>query len=555
MKLPDIDTDEESKTALSALPLILKGNSSAANSGYYDYWLPKYPSLLTVIALDTLFTLIVAVVVVSCVMGIVRKRAQLREERDKLGRIIQLHFWENEEKICQLLQIINKMRETIIFREVTELHLLAFKYRHENRIIGQKPMKENLPTSFEGTLPNTQPVFDTLMAIKKVERLFDALAVELPCKGRCPPNITRAFSSHLFNISQGTCAVWSNHKGKLIISLLQYFAGRGAADRFSSYLISDDDLESMIVARVPYAGQLCLKVDHFVLMEVDISSDLKIDIRNKIRYIDTTFSKNSRLLLIKEKQMMEAYYMAREICLKNNFIQNKNYFPDIVSKVGEASKVGDCVIFLRHLLRLMCTAQNIRKLESDDKFFQFLMQLHEALYSWSDTQTMLEVIERSRSNIYSYLRGLTAEQILMDKEFTKAKLEHVEKELYRHLNYLTVKQVHDEREKRNPLRRADTDPKMRSMDSETSVYTMAMSASSFLMKRQASQEKGDLDCLHQQSIDQSSLLSGSSMYATAASLSSVNENIPLMGTPNKGLRLERQQSPLSDVSDYLETAV
>lgn len=528
----------------------------------YSYWLPQYPSLLTVIALDTLLTLIFAAILVSCVLSTVRRWSRLREERDKLGHIIQKHFWDCEEQFVQLLQIINKMRETVIFREVTELHLLGYKYRNENRFFGHVSLKENLPSVFETNLPNTQPAFNTLLTMKKVERLFDSLAVQLPCVGRCPPNVARAFSSHLYNIAQTTNILWSSHNARLLQCIIQYFAGHTAAERFASSLISDDELESLITARVPYAGQLCLKSDHFVLKEVDISNDLKIDMRNKIRYIDTALAKNGRILQMKEKNVIESYYMAREICLKNNFIQNKNYFPDIVSKVGEASKVGECVVFLRHLLRLMCASKNIRKLESDDKFFQFLMQLHEALYTWSDTHTMLEVIERSRNNIFSYLRGLTMEQILMDKEFTKAKLEHVEKELYRHLNYLTVKQVQEERDKRHPLRRADTDPKMRSMDSESSVYTMAMSASSFMMRRQLSQDRPDreMELMHQPaSIDQSSLLSGSSMYATAASLSSVNENIPLMGrsppTPNKVLELERQQSPISDGSDFLETAV
>ena len=71
----------------------------------------------------------------------------------------------------------------------------------------------------------------------------------------------------------------------------------------------------------------------------------------------------------------------------------------------------------------------------------FPFQLHEALYNWSDVNSMAEILERIRGNILCYLRGLTLEQMLLDKEFTKAKLEHLEKELYRHLNYLTLRQV------------------------------------------------------------------------------------------------------------------
>jgi hypothetical protein len=185
---------------------------------------------------------------------------------------------------------------------------------------------------------------------------------------------------------------------------------------------------------------------------------------------------------------------------------------------------------------------------------------------------MLEVIERSRTNIVCYIRGLTIEQILLDKEFTKAKLEQVEKELYRHLSYLTLKQVHHDKTRRQILTRGDTDPRsMRSVDSETSIYTMAMSTSSFMMRRQATldqygekardldqlQQQGSVDLPsgsihHQASLDQSSLLSSSSLYATAASLSS-NE---VAGFPSpKAGPSQEPGSPKSTDSEFFETAV
>ena len=166
------------------------------------------------------------------------------------------------------------------------------------------------------------------------------------------------------------------------------------------------------------------------------------------------------------------------------------------------------------------------------------MQLHEALYTWSDTSTIVEILEWIRGNIYSYLRGLTIEQMLIDKEFTKAKLEHFEKELYRHLNYLTLRQVKQEKiccQMPHSSMSAKTGD-IRPAESDTSIYTLALSTSAYAMQRMALVEGAEapvrhhtLEMMHQQcSLDQSSIVSGSSMYATAMSLSSAAETQPLM---------------------------
>ena len=411
-----------------------------------------------------------------------------------------------------------------------------------------------------------------VQVMKKLERLFESLVLQLPCHGKCPDNVASAFSGTLHMLAYSTALLWCDSKGRMVRNLVHYFVGRSSAERIDSTLIGDDELESLVLARLPYVSQLHLNADHFVMREVDITNDLKIDLRNKIRYVDTVLAKNSSMLHAKEKNLIESYYTAREICVKNSFIQNKNYVQDIVSKVGEPSKVGECVILLRHLLRVMCTSRNIKKLELDDKFFQFLMHLHEALYSWSDTSTMVEVIERSRCNIFAYLRGITVDQMLIDKEFTKAKLEHIEKELYRHLNHLTLRQVQREKDKRGHgiLIRGDSESRnLRPVESESSIYTMAMSASSFAVQRQQSLDHsrlGDLDLMHHQlSMDQSSIVSGSSMYATAASISS-GENAPLIACSPPSPR--SQESPkhhpdcadentslVEDPNEFYETAV
>ena len=413
--------------------------------------------------------------------------------------------------------------------------------------------------------------------------MFEMLSMQLPCEGKCPLVIASAFGPTVFNIALRTALLWNESRAHMIKNIVHYFAGRSAVDSFDDNLLLNDELESLVLARVPYAKALYLNDDHFVLSDVEISSELRMDLRNKIRYIDTMLAKRSKMLYSKEKSLIEAYYSAREICIKNNFVANKNFLPDIVNRAGEANKVDDAVLLLKHLLRIMCCHKNMKKMETDDRFFQFLMQLHEALYTWADTGTMVEVLERIRSNIVCYLRGLTVEQMLLDKELTKAKLEHFERELYRHLNYLTMRQL--------SLGRGRPLSELHPAESESSIYTMAMSASTFMMQRQPSMQRQtpseqmpsprqhDMDMLHnQKSLDQSSIVSGSSVYAPAMSVCSGQENMPLLQQrsvtpanspleaqspmkarspmlPSHSLDRNQQAPPLIECNEYYETAV
>lgn len=418
--------------------------------------------------------------------------------------MLYFHVCEQKTRIIAFpFQIVTHMRQSSIFREVTEMHVFAYKFRMENGVYGPKEFEEDTSHATRLRQVELASMSLTMSTVRRIERLFDMLTLQLPCEGKCPQNITAAFGNTVYTLGQNTAHIWSDHKGRQICKLVHYFAGRGAAERFDSSLISDEELESIVMARVPYVGQLYLNDDHFVLQDVAISSDLKADLKNKIRYVDTVLAKNKHNLQPREKNIIEAYYCARELCVKNSFIQNKSQFPDIVSKVGESSKLTECVVYLRHLLRIMCMGKHLKKVEGDDKFFQFLMQLHEALYTWADTSSMAEILERVRGNILCYLRGLTLEQMLIDKEFTKAKLEHLEKELYRHLNYLTLRQVQQERLRRQPGA-GESEMRLRQVGSESSIYTMAMSASSFLMHRQASQDLpernrlAELQLMHQQ---------------------------------------------------------
>ncbi len=514
-------------------------------------------TLLILLGIDTLITLVAAGAIATCIMWIAGRRSRRREERNKLANIIRLYYWESEDKIAVVLQVLARLRKTVVYRDVTELHVLAYKYRCQQGVYGDTEDMQMINASFIAR-PSAAMPFITIL--HKVEHLFDSLALQLPCQGKCSKKVMTTLGSTIFSLARSMALLWNDAKIHSVRRLVKYFVGSAGVEQFDQYIVSDEELETLVLSRVPYVSQLYLQDDRFVLRDVDIHNELKLDLRNKIRYVDTKLSRGEKLDQNKEKSLLDAYNNARDICLQNNFIHNKNNLPDLAAKNGEANKLGDCVALLRHLLRVMCISKHLRKLEGDDKFFQFLMHLHESLYTWTDASAMMEVIERSRTNIYTYLRGLTAEQILMDREFTKAKLEHVERELYRHVSYLTHKMVQQDKVRRQRFQqsRAEQDAKLRSVDSESSIYTMAMSASSFAMKRQVSQDMVDGTCPQGEPDllpDRASLISSSSMYATAASLCSGTETTPLMFGNSLDLGNQHSIPNSLNSNDFFETAV
>jgi hypothetical protein len=339
-------------------------------------WHPKDPPLITLLAIDTVVTIVTACVLGSCILWLWKRRLRKKEERDKLGTIVRTYYWDEEEKISMVLRVLAQMKQNFIFREVTELHLLSYMLRCDEGVYGQQDKVPDLEHRLRQPFGSN---LNVMSIIKKIERFFEALALQLSCTGRCSRNVAAVVASTVLTLSHTTTLLWSDEKSRLIGSIVHYFVGRHAAENFMRNVVCDEDLECIVLARVPYVTQLYLNEDHFVLRDVEISTDLKIDIRNKIRFIDTVLAKNEKKLQSKEKNLIESYYAARELCLKTGYIHNKTHLPDIVTKVGEASKVSECVIYLRHLLRILSIPKLLRKMENEEKFFLFLMQLHEAL--------------------------------------------------------------------------------------------------------------------------------------------------------------------------------
>ncbi|CAD5119724.1 DgyrCDS8319 [Dimorphilus gyrociliatus] len=427
----------------------------------------------------------------------ISRKIQLRHERERICSLMHRLYWLHEEDISTSLFVLNKMRESYLFDRVSELLVFSHKYRtHGMEIVAVE--------SDLSCLPPKRNFNKLLLTVRKVERLFEALTMELPCGNNgVDGSISSAVGGTILMLALATSTLWCDSRAKMIRRLIHYLCGRGAAIRYERETIGDKNLAAC-VETLQYVDYLTLVDDHFVLGDAHISPILKGDLRNKIRYVDTVLASwTERRKGMANKEMLEAYYSARDICIRENIITSKANFPDIVEKVSDNSKTPECIKGLRHLLRKMTTPPNITKLENDEKFFQLIMHTHDALYTWHDNRSMLDIIERVRSNIYACLKGLSIDALLIDKELSKAKLEQLERELYKHLNYLTLKQV--QRERRHYPADSTTLP---TAESESSIYTIAPS--------------GPLNSTKpcNKYVDESSIISSGSLYATAQSITS-----------------------------------
>ena len=500
-----------------------------------------------IVLVNCVATILCACAMTCWVVTLLEGRRQRRELRDKVGNIVSTQYWPVEGEVSRLLRDVETMRSVILFRDVTAFDVLAYKYRFRR----QPPdyAAQNSSSSFELRAPSA------LQTLRQVERLLDSLALQVPVRGRCPDRVVTPFGRTLCGLASTTAAVWSDEQAPTVSRLVRFFGGVEAAAGFDAARASDVTLEQRVESRIPYVDALRLSGDHFVLADVELTSDIGVfNVRAKVRYIDERLTEpNVRLLAASHwRQTLGVYRTACDLCVSAGLIQTRSVLPDFTLETAtDDARVGDCVIALRHLVRLMCGVQdNANRLSSDDQFFRFLAALHDVVYGWNNgaaSSSMLACIERSRANIMAYTRALTVDQIFIAPDLTRAVLERAEAELYRHLDYLTVRRVRmsrrietaDQRRGEGPSVLSGTSTAVSEVrqleegtlhpgDSESSIYTMAASYMSpprrTAVATAASPKRFD-PALSGSSAERMSLLSGaSSMYATAASLSSATND-------------------------------
>jgi len=484
------------------------------------------------------------------VVALLEGRRRRQELRDKVGHIVSSQYWPVEGEVSRLLHVVETLRSATLFRDITAFDVLAYKYRFRHQPSFDDPVAPNL--GLPGSEPRLPSAFDTL---KRVERLLDSLALQVPVRGRCPDRVATPFGRTFCGLASATAAVWSDDQAPTISRLVRFFGGAAAAGEFDAARASDVTLEQRVESRVPYVDALRLFGDHFVLADVELSSDVgAFDVRAKVRFIDERLTEpDARVLAARHwRQTLDVYRSACDLCVGAGLVQTRSTLPDFtVETASDDSRVGECVVVLRHLVRLMCgVEQNTNRLGSDDQFLRFLAELHDVVYGWNNgtaSSSMMACIERSRANIMAYARALTTDQIFIEPDLTRAVLEGVETELHRHLDYLTVRRVRMTRTTQTVDQERGEGPSVSGTsaaasesrqleegmlhpgDSETSIYTMAASYMSPPRGRPstavfASPKRYD-PAVGGTSAERMSLLSGaSSMYTTAASLSSATND-------------------------------
>ena len=519
------------------------------------------PDFWAIVIVDTSLTLLGGCVILLATLWLLNRQSKRREERDKLLAIVRANYWNNEEEI---LCVLKQMSSTAMFNHVTEYDVFAYKYRIECDL--------NPSCRSSGAPPvdvaSTNAVVD---AVKKLDRLFECLALQLSFHGRCPPVVVNTVGSTICHLAERSSRVWSSRKARIILDLLRYYSGKEAAKRFEWSLVSDDNLEVLVLTHLPYAKQLRLHDCHFILDYNQVTVDLNSDLRSKICYIDIVLANGTDSAQPREACLIDAYNTARAICIKNKLVDER-YLPEAIlatpasnsndtsakctsddaAKTENKRRVENCVRYLCHLLRVMFFAANLKELESEDQFHSFVTKLYESVHM-NGGSAAREMAESSRRNIIRLVRALSSKQMTADAyELTRTRLEQIEKEL---LDLLTCVATSTQRKTRHvTLRKAESNVSLRSSLSQSSIYTLATSASAFALNQPMDcQRFCDLELLQQQtSLDRSSLVSGSSVYFSPTSISSGCEGSrPLLSALVSGRRIQSSVS----LDEFCETAV
>lgn len=535
---------------------------------------PSAPNFWSIIVVDTTLTLLGGSILLIGTLWLLNRQSKQREQRDKLLAIVRANYWNNEEEILSALCILQKMSCTAMFRGVTEYDVFAYKYRLECDL-SPPPVQQGSSSGL--TLPYDATTSNAIVdAVKKLDRLFESLALQLSFHGRCPSVFTNTVGATISHLAQHSARMWGTKKAQVIRDLLQYYSGTDAAKKFESLLVSDDNLEVLVLTHLPYAKQLRLHDCHFILDYNQVTVDFDSDLRSKICYIDIVLANTKDGTEPKEGCLVNAYNTAREICIKNKLVYEK-YLPEAIAttntgdsndanaksspevdaaKSENKQKSDDCVRYLCHLLRVMFFAANLKELESEDQFHEFVMKLYEAVHV-NGGGAAREMAESSRRNIIRLVRALSSKQMTSDAyELTRRRLEAIEKEL---LDLLTCVVTSNQGKTRHSrvmaLRKADSSVSLRSALSQSSIYTLATSASAFALNHPSvfdCRRFGDLERLQQQNIDRSSIVSGSSVYFSPSSMASgIDGSRPLLSALVSGRRIQSSVS----LDEFCETAV
>lgn len=170
--------------------------------------------LLYVITCNTLFAIAVGSILTLFIMKRISRKNQLRHERERICSLMHRLYWLHEEDISASLFVLNKMRECYLFENVSELLVFSHKYR----IYGLEMVAAESDLS---CLPPKRNFNKLLLTVRKVERLFEALTMELPCGNNgADGSISSAVGGTILMLALATSTLWCDSRAKMIRFIL-----------------------------------------------------------------------------------------------------------------------------------------------------------------------------------------------------------------------------------------------------------------------------------------------------------------------------------------------
>ena len=334
----------------------------------------------------------------------------------------------------------------MIFRDITAYHILSYKYRTDNGVYSVDHIADD-PEEVKKSNKTPLKKLNVFLILKKIERLFFSLTLQLPLSRKCSKQAANTAGSIVLSIAQVTSMVWCDEKAKTIFRVVKFFSGQRMAEHLERSHVKDADLETLVLSRIPYVTNLMLDQDCKFKLKDTPQTPINLSIYlllKKVSHIDHFITENfPRLETIREK-IVTFYQAARDLSFRNNMVLTKSHIPDFstIRNGGLAGRFHECVSCLTHLLRLMTYGNNVKQLENDEKFNRFVENLKVTVDQLAVTVTEnMANIEQSRKNIVVCLNDLTTEHVLADREFIKAKLELIEKDLKSHVKYLHTKKA------------------------------------------------------------------------------------------------------------------
>jgi len=177
--------------------------------------------------------------------------------------------------VCFIGRFTDQLKSRLILHGVTDFDLLSYKFRVENGVF----------VDDTGTPPH-----QSFVTLKRLEHLFDGLALHLPRRRRIWWRWTAdrrrgvTLGSALCRVALATAQAWCDDSAPTVRAVVRYFAGDVVAGQFDARRQMDLVIGRRVLATVPYVRALRLVDDRFLLVSPATIFDAQLQLT--IRAVD-----------------------------------------------------------------------------------------------------------------------------------------------------------------------------------------------------------------------------------------------------------------------------